>query len=32
MPRGKYHPDYKKVYPGIEIEPKVLDSVYRSLC
>lgn len=29
MPRGKYHPDYKKVYPGIEIEPKVLETLQK---
>jgi|GEM_PF-4684472 len=28
--RDKYHPDYKKLYPGEEITPEVLESLKRS--
>lgn len=29
-PRDKYHPDYKKLYPGEEITPEVLESLKQS--
>lgn len=30
MPRGKYRPDYKRMYPGTEIAPEVMEVLKKS--